>query len=335
MGLFVLGVYLMIVGTKLLIPDKSPTFDVVESYSGNIWKPHVWKRSKLLASSFFTIPLLVYFMKFSMGEIFGLYIWYCIIGYKIIQVIIEFILIKLFGDQLLMGPISIVCDLMGGIFTFGADDFLTFLQSTFIDLCVLMIDRAYYSSFMNFATERVEHYYVYGKDYLIRHFFRTPSAPEELSHSSSGSHDGSPRSPKDKEEENDSDDSSEISNDPVFIEESSMEANKEPDEQNSDDDQQISFDESIEEEEEEEEKPGKKEASYLRGLEESKSPADGEGEEGKLEEGKEEKKEEKKEPRPAVDSDSEEEEEEAEPPLDMYNAFARNNVSQLLTVLCL
>ncbi len=318
----------MIIGARLLIPDKSPTFDVLESYSGNIWKPHVWKRSKLLASSFFTIPLLVYLMQFSMGTLFGLYLWYCIVAYKIIQVIIEFALVKLFDDQLLMGPISITCDLMGGIFTFGANDFLAFLKSTFIDLCVLMIDRAYYGSFMNYATERMEYYYDYAKDYLIKHFFRSTASSDPHHDSSdrnpSGTPEGSPRSPVSNNEgdENDSDDSSEISNDPVFIENSSMEEKEEP-EGKSSDDQQISFDESIEEEEEEE-KPKKEESFPFGPADDSKSQQD---EEKKEEEKKEE--EEKKQPQ---DETTSEEEEEAEPPLDMYNAFARNNVSMMLNV---
>lgn len=302
LALFVLGIYLMVTAAKLLVPNKNPKLDIAESYSGNIWRPHVWKRSKIIIASFFLMPFMLYLLKFSMSSYFGENIWVCIIGYKLLQAFMEEVLLKMTACQLLMVPNAVVCDLMGGIFTFGADDFLTFLKSAFIDLGVLMIDRAYFGPCLGIITNVIEDFIDDVKEYFQNHFFKGNGEIE----------DG--RSPRNEQREendqDDSDDSSRISNDPVFIEESSLEQNKEDSKENKDD-AQISYEESMLDEiieEKKEEKEAKDQDKKSENEKESKKK----GEDNENGEGSEE--------------------DAAEPPLDMYAGFARNNLSQWLNI---
>ena len=56
-ALFISGVYLMLVGMKILIPDVSSKTRVAEAYDGNVWTYFKWKRSNLVFCSIWFIFL--------------------------------------------------------------------------------------------------------------------------------------------------------------------------------------------------------------------------------------------------------------------------------------
>ena len=166
-ALFWGGIYLMFLASTLMVPSKAPRNEQEESWDYNIWKPHWWKRSKLIVASLFIIVLMNYMIPFSASAIFGNYIFYCIVGYKVLQAILEFVLIKTLKCQFLMSPVAICADMVGYIITFGANDFLVFLQQCFTDTCVLMIERTYFSTFVNYASEKLEESYHWMKTRIL------------------------------------------------------------------------------------------------------------------------------------------------------------------------
>jgi hypothetical protein len=56
-SLFISGVYLMLVGMKILIPDVSSKTRVAEAFDGNVWTYFKWKRSNLVFCSIWFIFL--------------------------------------------------------------------------------------------------------------------------------------------------------------------------------------------------------------------------------------------------------------------------------------
>lgn len=294
-ALLIAGIYLMILGSKLLIRDNNPKFDVPEAYNQNIWKPHIWKRGQMISLAFLNAVLMVWILQFSMGNLFGMYMYYFMVAYKVLQVIIETILMKIFCSQLLMGPIAVANDLMGNLFTFGAPNFLAFLISIYYDLCITMIDRAYYSYFTNWAQEELVKLLEFLGKFLSTRFFSTSSHPEE--NAKEGQIGGKDHNKEEHE------DSSQSDNDPVFIKQSSII-------------------ESDDEQDEEEKKENSPDSSGNSG---KKS-----GEENEV---KEENKSEDNDKKSQKENSSMEGQVEVEPLLDIYHAFGRNNLGMFLNVI--
>ncbi len=58
-ALLMTGVYLMLVGLRVLIPDTTNKRRIAEAYNGNIWEYYQWKRSNMVFVSIFIIFLLL------------------------------------------------------------------------------------------------------------------------------------------------------------------------------------------------------------------------------------------------------------------------------------
>lgn len=75
---------------------------------------------------------------------------------KVVAIILGSILEKQIGESLLESPLSTTFDVVLGLVTFGADDFLDFLNAYFIELGLLMFERPYLEPIVNIVFEYLE-----------------------------------------------------------------------------------------------------------------------------------------------------------------------------------
>mmetsp|Transcript_9638 Transcript_9638/g.9300 ORF Transcript_9638/g.9300 Transcript_9638/m.9300 type:complete len:430 (+) Transcript_9638:820-2109(+) len=133
-ALFILGIYLMILGLQILVPDKSDKFKSAESFDGNIWEFYTWKRSNMIFCTAFLIFFNLAVIQFSFSDLFSDNIWVMIVSYKVVSIIVERVIENAVQDKLLLASYSTSNNIVLGLVTFGSDDFLEFLVAYFIDV---------------------------------------------------------------------------------------------------------------------------------------------------------------------------------------------------------
>ena len=155
---WVVGTYLMFLGLKILIPERVEANSnyLAESFDGNVWEFFTWKRSNVLFISVFWIFYNLMVVQFSFSETFSTYIWYMIGLLKVLGVIFGFILELLLEESLLSSPMEILGGLTQGLVTFGADDFVDFLNAYFIELGIMMFERTYVGDFVDVCVKYIE-----------------------------------------------------------------------------------------------------------------------------------------------------------------------------------
>jgi len=84
--------------------------------------------------STFLIFLTLSIIQFSFSDFFGANIWFMIGSLKLMAILIDFLLEGAIKEILLVAPLSITMIVILGLVTFGADDFLDFLNAYFIEL---------------------------------------------------------------------------------------------------------------------------------------------------------------------------------------------------------
>ena len=62
---------------------------------------------------------------------------------RVVQIMAETVMEKAIGEILLMSPLNVSFGVMQGLITFGASNFLDFLNSFFIELGLQMLERPY------------------------------------------------------------------------------------------------------------------------------------------------------------------------------------------------
>ena len=137
------GLYLMQVAVGILIPDQADLRKVPEAHDGNTWEYATWKRSNMLFAAAHLSFLLLAVIQFSFSDVFGEYIWHAIAALKGLAIIVDFVLEHATHEALLVAPLSAVGIVVLGLVTFGAADFLDFLNAFFIELGIMMFERAY------------------------------------------------------------------------------------------------------------------------------------------------------------------------------------------------
>lgn len=95
-------------------------------------------------------------IQFSFSDVFGDNIWYCIFGLKLIGVLMEHIIEKSLHELLLVSPLSITYNVIVGLVTFGADDFLDFIEAYFYEFGIMFFERMYLGPIMDAVFEIVE-----------------------------------------------------------------------------------------------------------------------------------------------------------------------------------
>ena len=141
----VVGAYCVVIGLIIVIPDKNikGEYYTAESFDGNVWEFFTWKRSNVLLVSLFWIFFLLCIIQFSFSSIYSLYIWYMIVTIKGLNIAIGFIIELMLEDSIVCSTLDILGGLTGGLVTFGASDFVSFLQSYYVDFGMQMFERTY------------------------------------------------------------------------------------------------------------------------------------------------------------------------------------------------
>ena len=154
----IVGIYLMLLGLRILIPEKSKLYvtEVAESHDGNVWEFFTWKRSNVLFISIFWIFYNLMVVQFSFSETFSVNIWYMIGLLKVFGVIFGFLIEILLEESLLSSSLEILGGLTAGLVTFGADDFVDFLNAYFIELGIMMFERTYVGDFVDYLVKYIE-----------------------------------------------------------------------------------------------------------------------------------------------------------------------------------
>ena len=167
------GVYFIIVGARLLIPDipeeNAASNDPSESYpQRNTWYPRPWLRSSLIYFMVLLMVAMLGIVYYSFTDLFGSILWYNMIGYKIMTIIIEFVGDKTFDNKLIVNTITIYLGVLQNLTNFGAADFLDFITSYFIELAILMAERAYLASLVDKLNKYLEKQALKGINFLIK-----------------------------------------------------------------------------------------------------------------------------------------------------------------------
>ena len=151
-ALMAVGLYLMRAGMVILVPDKSDQASVAEAHDGNTWEYFAWKRSNMIFVSTFLVFLLLAIIQFSFSDMFGDNIWTAIAALKGLAIVVDMVLDASMDASLLAAPLSMAVIVVLGLVSFGADDFLDFLNAFFIELGIMVFERTYLGEAVDMAT---------------------------------------------------------------------------------------------------------------------------------------------------------------------------------------
>jgi hypothetical protein len=147
---FIFAVYLVMLSAKIFLPKRvSKREQEIEkkrdkqASKESVWVPTLWKRSNFAWSCFFCGLVMTFIVEFSLWGDFGTYIWYMIIGFRALAVIYGMVIERQLKESLLVGPLDCTFNVIAGLVTFGADDFLDFLISYVVEYGMMMCERVY------------------------------------------------------------------------------------------------------------------------------------------------------------------------------------------------
>jgi len=110
----------------------------------------------MIYSSIFLIFLNLSIIQFSFSDVFGDYFWEMICVLKIVATGVDYALEKQLDELLLVAPLSIQVIVILSLVTFGAEDFLDFLNAYFVELGIMIIERCYFWCIVEVFTEYME-----------------------------------------------------------------------------------------------------------------------------------------------------------------------------------
>lgn len=140
-SLIAMGGYIMWLGAKLFILDDPE--EPSEETQGNFWSYVLWKRSNLIFAALIGVAGLQGLTQLSYSAVFGLYSYVFIVVLFVVGTILEYFIIQMVSDELLVEPINQAVGMVTGVATFGASDFVNFLSGYFVGLMNLFVMRLY------------------------------------------------------------------------------------------------------------------------------------------------------------------------------------------------
>eukprot|EP00164_Ancoracysta_twista_P001218 GFYU01001597.1.p1 GENE.GFYU01001597.1~~GFYU01001597.1.p1 ORF type:complete len:2276 (-),score=442.42 GFYU01001597.1:56-6250(-) len=132
--------YIFIVGSALFCPRPPWTSKNSNSIEDNA---HRWKRSHMIIATLGILFLNVFVVEFSYAEAFGADVLTWLLLFKLVGMLIEELLEGFLDDLLLAYPLVISIALVEFLILLGADDFIDFVTSHFIELLLLTVERMY------------------------------------------------------------------------------------------------------------------------------------------------------------------------------------------------
>lgn len=148
-------------------------------------------------------------IQFSFSDTFGDNIWSFIVILKVLQVIFGFFLELMLSEGLLTSPMEIVGGVVQGLVTFGADDFVDFLNAYFIELGMMMIERTYIGDIVDGIFDYLENTVPKYIRMVQKYFTTSEEEALEEEKKKKLAAEGGGEEDKDKEEQEDDDDEEE------------------------------------------------------------------------------------------------------------------------------
>ncbi|CAN0182855.1 unnamed protein product, partial [Discosporangium mesarthrocarpum] len=108
-----------------------------------VWIPLTWRRSNMVFSSYFMGLFCLFIVEFSLWNNFGNYFWFVFIGFTLLDLFIGDIVSYQLKEILLEAPVGTGLGIVMGITGLGANNFVDFLLSNFVDLGLIMLFRVY------------------------------------------------------------------------------------------------------------------------------------------------------------------------------------------------
>lgn len=140
-SLIAMGTYIVWVSIKMFVLDSPQKLN--EDNTGNIWSGTFWRRMNLLFASMIALAFVVAEFQFSFSTIFPLNAFALVPVLIMLSKVLEYNLIEMLNDELIIEPINQGVASMTGIAIFGALDFIVFLIGYFVGLQNILFIRLY------------------------------------------------------------------------------------------------------------------------------------------------------------------------------------------------
>jgi len=163
-ALLAMGAYLLYKASKLMTPDE-PTY-YISSYDRNSWNILNWKIQNFVCINFFILCVFLYFTVLSFSSVWGQNFWLFIHIFKIVGIILEIYLKSTLQDQLLISGVPCIFNIVQGLLTFGASDYVDFLNSSYVELISLSVERLYLEPLIFYVQENWNFFYKSIVDYI-------------------------------------------------------------------------------------------------------------------------------------------------------------------------
>ncbi|KAL4441618.1 hypothetical protein ABPG74_021550 [Tetrahymena malaccensis] len=155
LSLLVIGLYMMILCANLIVPKSKNKVDKKfgqVSFDGNVWFKRMWEISKYMLFYLCVVVIMVVIIYWSLSNNFGNNTWYYLCTLKVVGMVCERLGVVFFQKFILSSPIAFAMDHILDVATLGANDYLQFLLSFFLEQGIQMYERTY----VNVMVEEVE-----------------------------------------------------------------------------------------------------------------------------------------------------------------------------------
>lgn len=170
MSIVVLGIYMLLFGSRLLVPDSmdqqaednaSKEMAVVpddllevekkggsEAEDGKeeeeeFWNPRAWKRANLLFTTMVFMCFVLVSWEFSYSTMFTDYIYGFLILFKLLRNILEIVLESVLHEKLLVLPFVVALSSTETMIAMGSVDFIGFTLFYFVNLSIVIVEQLY------------------------------------------------------------------------------------------------------------------------------------------------------------------------------------------------
>jgi hypothetical protein len=165
LSLIVIGIYLLLLGSRLLVPETldlkpednaykemtvstpadpfSVEADEEKAEENEFWDPRVWKRSNFLLTTLCFMAAMLVFWEFSYSPSFTENIYGYLVLFKIMRSAMEFVLEHFLHEKLLTLPFCVVLSASESMMAMGSADFIGFTMFYFVNLTLVMLEHLY------------------------------------------------------------------------------------------------------------------------------------------------------------------------------------------------
>lgn len=165
-SLVVAGVYLLLLGSRLMVPETldpqyednaykemaaapDDPFDVEDDKdkpeASEFWEPRRWKQANLMLLTLSFMGVLLVIWEFSYSSLFTSNIYAFLVAFKVLRNVVEILLESFLFEKLLVTPFVIVLSLSESTIAMGSADFLGFTLFYFVNLSFLLMERLYFA----------------------------------------------------------------------------------------------------------------------------------------------------------------------------------------------